>query len=193
MGSAVAVRTSLDGTVRTKKEILKELKGVLPPKRITATWPDAAKMYIIGMSQTGVRKLACEYAGVSYNYPYVMGKHLRGFKNAILRARQIATDGLESKAMDMAMYGPEREVIYRGEVMTLRGQPSENMLMFLLKAADPDRFNEKRDISHHVDGTVRIEDIAEIGRRMDNASVKLIGESTDVVEGEFKELDDGTA
>jgi len=68
------------------------------------------------------------------------------YAEAFEDAREEACDHLEGEARRRAVTGTEEPVFYNGQVCGTIRKYSDTLLIFLLKAANPEKFNDRRDV-----------------------------------------------
>lgn len=88
----------------------------------------------------------------------VSGAHLRtlyrwkekfpDFAAAWREAERVGTALLEDEALRRAKDGCDRPVFYEGEQCGVIREYSDTLMIFLLKARDPDKYRERVDIAH---------------------------------------------
>ncbi len=87
---------------------------------------------------------AAERAGVVARTVYLWRKADLGFASEWEQALDIATDLIEEEAMRRAVKGVAKPVYRGGEVVGHVQDYSDSMLMFLLKARKPEKYNDKK-------------------------------------------------
>ena len=88
---------------------------------------------------------ACKRAGISRATAYLWKEKDKRFSGRWDFAIKAGTDTLEDAAKRRATEGVMEDVYHQGEVVGQRVKYSDTLLMFLLKARDPDRFADKRE------------------------------------------------
>jgi hypothetical protein len=82
------------------------------------------------------------------------------FTSAVDEARSQALGRLEAEMIRRAVEGVERPIFQKGELVGHEKVHSDGLLMFALRACDPEKYNEKRqvevkgDVTHRVVGLI---------------------------------------
>jgi hypothetical protein len=79
--------------------------------------------------------------------------HDPAYAEAFLAAQEEAVEALELEARRRAEKGVVKPVYYQGEVCGTVREYSDTLLIFLLKAARPERYRDNARIEHQVTGT----------------------------------------
>ncbi len=194
IGRVLNIRT---GRRRPEQQRVKEIAIVLPPKHLMAQWPRGARVVLIAMAQFGVKKLACTAAGIHGNNIYQYKKRLSGFRQAWARAKSCAADTLEIAAYDRAINGAKVPVFYQGERVGYKREPSDLLLMFLLKGARPKKYRERYEVEEKGGSAFGFRVLAgmvsEIKEGREKAVIGPEGQLAEesVVDGEYTEVVDG--
>ena len=115
-------------------------KGDVAPRR-------RQKAFLAAFRETGNVRLACEVAGVGRTSHYRWRDEDPAYREAFDVAKEDATDVLEAEAHRRAVEGIEEPVgWYKGEAGGTVRRYSDNLLMFLLKGARPERYRERYDV-----------------------------------------------
>lgn len=125
-----------------------------------ANWtPERWGRFLDAYRQTGIVTSAAQTAGMSTSavYDWVVGHPAA--REQMAQAREEAYDTLERVALQRATVGNREPVYYQGEVVGHVNKPSDTLLIFLLKAARPERFRENRRVTHAVEGRDAAEQI----------------------------------
>ena len=107
------------------------------------------KRFLAAYAKTGIVAKAAQAAGISRQTYYDWYDTDDEFREAAKEAKQAATDAMEHEAWRRAVQGVEKPYFYQGRVVGHIREYSDNLLMFLLKSRDPDRFKD------HVSAEVR--------------------------------------
>jgi hypothetical protein len=76
------------------------------------------------------------------------------------QARELAAQTLEDAAVRRAIEGVRRPILYKGKPVYIRGEPqyqieySDQLLILLLKANNPEKFKDRSDVTHKWDGDI---------------------------------------
>jgi len=105
--------------------------------------------FLAAYAQTGIISAACQAANISRQTYYNWYNGDDEFRERAKEAKQAATDAMEYEAWRRAVQGDEKPYYYQGRVVGNIREYSDNLLMFLLKSRDPDRFKD------HVSAEVR--------------------------------------
>jgi len=97
------------------------------------------------LAATGIVTLACEATKISKPGIYMHRKANPLFAQAWSDALETATDALEFEARRRAVKGVPTDVFWDGEIVGSRQIYSDNLLMFLLKGANPEKYRERVD------------------------------------------------
>lgn len=126
--------------------------------------------FVAAFRELGVVSYAARVAGIARETAHRWRREDEEFAQRFAEAHADATDKLEREALRRAVEGVERPIIYRGRVatawvdeegnyvpagspQTVRSVPltmreySDSLLIFLLKAARPERYRERRQSS----------------------------------------------
>ncbi len=105
------------------------------------------KAFIAAFRETGNVCLACEVAKVGRSSHYRWLEKDAEYREAFDVAKEDATDVLEAEAHRRAVEGVEEPVgWYKGVAGGTVRRYSDNVLMFLLKGARPERYRERYEI-----------------------------------------------
>lgn len=124
-------------------------QNLTPKKRRIPKWE---KAFITALALQGVVAYACQESKVSRSMAYQHRANHEDFAAAWDEALEMAADALELEARRRAHDGVDEPVYGRvgkdedGEIGTIR-KYSDTLLMFLLKAARPQKFRERHEIS----------------------------------------------
>src|SRR3990170_2088581 len=104
--------------------------------------------FIEALRQTANVSRAARMAGVGRRTVYDRRKASEAFREAWDDAREEAADLLEAEARRRAVEGIEEPVHYHGEVCGYVSRYSDTLLIFLLKAARPEKYRERYNLEH---------------------------------------------
>jgi len=117
----------------------------------------------------GSIRLAAEAAKVSRRNHCRWLKSDPKYAEAFEVARESAGQALEDEARRRAVEGVREPVYYEGEVCGHRQRYSDNLLMFLLKGANPEKYRDRSEVAHQGGGVPIAVDVnlgAELMRKM---------------------------
>lgn len=102
---------------------------------------------LASLARLGNISKACEVAGISRATHYLWSREDPEYVKAVDDAMETAADVLEEEARRRAHDGVEEPVFYQGEVCGTVRKYSDTLLIFLLKAAKPQKFRENIDLT----------------------------------------------
>lgn len=91
---------------------------------------------------THAAKAAQVGRGAHYSWMNEEGERGDEYRAEFKLAMQEANDSLEVEARRRAVAGVDKPIYYKGQLVTTLKLYSDNLLMFLMKAADPARFRD---------------------------------------------------
>ena len=100
--------------------------------------------FIEALAETGCVSDAAAAAGVSVRSAYRLRRHpqARAFDRAWDKAIALAARRLTSIAFERAIKGRARPIVAKGEIVGEEHVPSDQLLMFLLRHHDPQRYGD---------------------------------------------------
>ena len=101
------------------------------------------KKYLQSYARCGNLSKCARITGISLSMHYYWMNSDPQYKEAFAIARGIYDDSLEEILDDRVKHGTERDVWYRGEKVGKTRTHSENLLMFALKGAKPQKYRDK--------------------------------------------------
>ena len=113
-------------------------------------WADA---FFTHMSLRGIVSGSCDAAGVARRTAYDQRENNPEFAKRWGEAEAKATERLEAEAWRRATEGREEPVFWQGERVDTVMKYSNTLMIFLLKAHNPEKYRERYDI--RADVTVR--------------------------------------
>jgi len=136
-----------------KKVTTKKKKPVLDwrPKQQPLTH-EKMKRFLYGLMRLGNVSEACRFAGANRTAIYQRMARDAEFARFFEEARRIGAANLEDVAYDRAVNGWEEPVFYLGDECGAKQKFSPALMIFLLKAHDPDKYRERFDIEHGAKG-----------------------------------------
>ena len=129
------------------------------PKRRRARWERA---FLSSMQENGNVSLACEAAGIERSTAYRARERFEEFAIEWDTALEIAADALEAEARRRAVSGTDKPVFFRGEECGVIREYSDSLLMFLLKAARPEKYRERHEVTGKGGGPLVITSIVAV-------------------------------
>lgn len=111
------------------------------------------RAFLVALARTGNVTRAAEAAGVDRSLPYKWRDGYEGgepdpeFEEAWDDALEVAADMLEMEARRRAIHGTREPVYYQGERVDTKLVYSDTLLIFLLKAARPEKFVERSEVA----------------------------------------------
>lgn len=138
-----------------------------PKKAPKRTWRAA---FLLALSKTGNVSDACRASKKSRSWAYEQREADESFKRAWDEAMDQAVDALEAEARRRAVQGVDKPVFYKGKrVRTRVREYSDVLLIFLLKAARPDKYRENYRHEHAGPGgapiTVNVQDMEALRKK----------------------------
>ena len=115
--------------------------------------------FLEALAKTGIVSDACMASGVGRSRAYAWREQSPHFAGQWAEAERAATDALEAEALRRAALGVRKPVFYKGEICGHVEEYSDTLLIFLLKARDPERFRERASIEHSGEVSIRQSDI----------------------------------
>lgn len=112
-----------------------------PKKREKRSWED---QFLKELEKSGNVTAACRKARISRTEVYQLRNEAKDFADAWVEALESATDDLELEARRRAHRGTLKPVFYEGKKVGTVKEYSDTLLIFLLKAHRPERFNIQR-------------------------------------------------
>jgi hypothetical protein len=107
------------------------------------------KAFISALADTGIVSHACTAAKIERSTAYRHREQSKPFAVAWDEAVEIAADTLEMEALRRAHDGVEEPVYYKGVLVDTVRKYSDTLMIFLLKAAKPEKFRDRADLSLH--------------------------------------------
>ncbi len=114
-----------------------------------------ARSFLAALAQVGNITKAAEIAGCSRQRHYQWLEKLEGYADAASDAMEQAADILEAEARRRAVEGCVKPVFYLGEPVGAVREYSDTLLIFLLKAARPEKFRDRYEVKNT--GSVKIQ------------------------------------
>ena len=113
---------------------------------------EQCETYLTTLAATGSRRKACVAAGAGDGAFRDLRKENALFAEADNAAKELATDALEDHAHDLA-FGVDSALYYQGEQIGVERKYVNNPLLeFLLKAARPDKYLNRTEVTTRADG-----------------------------------------
>lgn len=102
--------------------------------------------FLAAYRETGIVKAAAEASGVSRNDHYYWLNNDPAYGEAAAASQDEAVEAMEREARRRAVEGWRKPVYYKGEVVGHEHRFSDVLLIFLLKAARPERYREQLEV-----------------------------------------------
>ena len=109
----------------------------------TARTADKEAEFLEALTTCGNVTRACEIAQVSRRSVYEWRDADESFAGAWIAAQRLGTEALEDEATRRAFEGTLRPVFHQGAECGVVREFSDVLMVFLLKARNPDRFKER--------------------------------------------------
>lgn len=131
----------------------------------TATLPDTLthpkkRAFLAAYAHLGNITEAAKAATIYRTTHYDWLKTDPDYTAAYHQVREAAADRLETEALRRAVDGTERPIFYKGEQIATVTEYSDTLLIFLLKAARPDKYRER----WHVAADVNVSHVTDLDR-----------------------------
>lgn len=117
--------------------------------------PKKEQQFIHALADQGTVSLACETCKIARQTAYDHREANPAFRAAWDEALQVYIEKLEAEADRRAIQGVERLKFYQGEPVTdehgetyKEREYSDTLLMFRLKALDPEKYRERSETKH---------------------------------------------
>lgn len=120
------------------------MSGPPPGTRIIPEYPPEVRDQFLDCLAIGLTALdGAEAVGVPIRTLYRWKEENEEFGKAWKRAYQIGNQALEKEAKRRAVEGTQKPVFHQGEVCGWVNEYSDTLLMFLMKARDPQKFCDR--------------------------------------------------
>ncbi len=129
----------------------KRVKGIKRP------WED---VFLEHLAFTYNVVASCKKAGVSRSAAYRKRWENERFAREWDEALEVGAVTLEAEAIRRSVEGVLEPVFYQGEVVGHIRKYSDQVLMFLLRGAMPEKYRERHELSGRVDGNLTISTVA---------------------------------
>lgn len=127
--------------------MMSDLTDLTPKKgNPPANWRE---QFLKALRVHGNVSYAARSARITRQYVYEVQKSDPDFAEQWKDAQDEASDGMEKAAWDRAVKGTKKPIYAGKEHVGDVREYSDTLLMFLLKAARPEKFRERFDHSHH--------------------------------------------
>jgi hypothetical protein len=128
----------------------------MPPPADTALFPTILhpkkRAVLLAYVACGLVKPACKASGTAFSMHYYWRKHDPAYAEAWAEAEQLGAVMLEDEAIRRARDGVERTIFHQGVPIGTEHRYSDVLLIFLLKGAKPEKYQEHTE--HHHSGEV---------------------------------------
>ena len=132
--------------------------------------------FLAAYAKCGIITRAAELAKCGRRSHYVWMQEDPDYPERFHAANEEACDHLESEARRRAHEGTSKPVFYKGQVCGVVTEYSDTLMIFLLKAARPDKYRERMDVRQS--GNVAILHVVEDEQWFGNAAHALVAQST---------------
>lgn len=137
-----------------------------PPEPITPDGPVWERAFLATLSNTGNVRAACTAAKVGRSTVYDRRQSSEAFDAAWAEAIEQAADMMEAEALRRAVHGVQEPVYYKGKIVGHVLKYSDVMLIFLLKAARPEKFRERFEHTGKDGGPIEFDALSVLGARL---------------------------
>ncbi len=122
-------------------------------KHKTRTDPDAdltpkMRAFLAAYSETGSIPAAAQIAGCERSTHRTSWMQNEDYRKAFAAAKEEAIDVLETEAIRRATRGTDRPVFHKGKPCGTIREYSDILLIFLLKAARPEKYRDNHKVEH---------------------------------------------
>lgn len=117
---------------------------------------DWKTIFLAHLAESGNVKASCRKAGVSRQTAYLHRAQDDEFAQAWEHALTVATSLLEDEAWRRAVRGVSEPVYFKGDKVGSVRRYSDTLLIFLLKAHNPQKYRERLDINANIQGVTHI-------------------------------------
>jgi hypothetical protein len=119
------------------------------PERVDKAKNQAA--FLAAFRSCGRIDVSAKAAGITSQAHYLWIKKDPEYKRIFAEAREEAVAYLEDEAHRRAVEGTTEDIYYQGEVCGTKLNYSDTLLIFLLKAANPEKYRDRFDIRSKVE------------------------------------------
>lgn len=119
---------------------------------MTAMTPKKRAAFLAALEETATVLHACKQIGVSRTCVYNLRQRDEDFALAWADVEERVVERMEREALRRGVDGVERDVYYKGQIVGQERQFSDTLLIFMLKAARPEKYRENVKVEHS--GTV---------------------------------------
>lgn len=117
----------------------------ITPKK--GSWEAWYNVFLAELAESGMVKRACEVAGIARRTAYTHRDKRKKFRAAWDEALQVAISTLEDEAWRRARDGVTEPVYQGGKLVGTVQKYSDTLLIFLLKAHNPERYRDRYDVT----------------------------------------------
>lgn len=136
-----------------------------PP--ITPDGPGWERAFITALANTGIVRAASQAAQVGRSTVYDRREASEAFAAAWDDALQEAADMMEAEALRRAVHGWQEPVYYKGKVVGHVLKHSDVLLIFILKAARPEKYRERYEHTGKDGGPIEFDARSVLAARLD--------------------------
>ena len=151
-----------------------------------AVTPERIETFLTCLAETGNITVACKEANLSQSTIYRKRTKEVEFAKLMEEARMSASDLLEQEAHRRGVIGVERPSMHGGRQVGMVREYSDRMLELLLKANNPDKFNDKLVVGGPGGGPMLIETKVILRKRHERP-----GDDAQDIDGESEEMPTG--
>jgi len=119
--------------------------------------PEKIEAFVDALIDTGMVRKACEAAGIKRRTAFYWRSTRAEFKRAWDEALSAAASMLEDEALRRAREGVEKPVYQAGALVGTVQEYSDVLTIFLLKAANPNKYRERVALTGEDGGPVQTE------------------------------------
>ncbi len=134
-----------------------------------AVTPERIEIFLNSLAETGNITVSCKEASISQSSVYLKRTKDVEFAKQMEEARMSASDLLEAEAHRRGVEGIERPIMHGGRQVGVIKEYSDRMLELLLKANNPDKFNDKLALTGPGGGPMLVETKVILRKRHERA------------------------
>lgn len=112
--------------------------------------------FLFRLSRIGIRSRAAHLTGVTMATIWQWRRDDPAFEKAYIRAMEVASDLLEDEALRRAAEGVVEPVFQSGRLVGQVRRFSDQLLMFTLKGAKPEKYADRQKVEHTFDVADRL-------------------------------------
>lgn len=135
----IVLPTLTEQTHIDKETAKKICAGVIEPKKIA---------YLLALAQLGNRSRAAKAVGISAMLPWCWRRDDDAFREAYVRAMEMAAELQEDEMLRRAAEGVVEPVFQGGRMVGSIRRFSDTLLIFGLKGSMPEKYSERQKVEH---------------------------------------------